>query len=147
MVFEIFNVLLPFVSGVICFFVILFVIEDYLSTKYSNKKPVVIMDDELKDINGIEFFVDTLLQSISSEWLKDYSKGKTNSEKEWAKKYWTFGKIESVCLQYAKEHNAFSISVTAKKLGSYTGYQMICLDTMNFGEIEFRVHSFDKHLF
>ncbi len=134
-------------SAVISVCISLQIAYDYISTRFIKTKPKIVMDDELKNVAGIENFIEELLKELSSESITEYCKGKTKSQKEWAEKYWTFGKVTNVFLQHFEDANSFSISVTAKKLGSYTGYQMIFGDKLDINEVEFRVHSINKSLF
>ena len=130
--------------AVLAFFVSLQIAYDYISTQFVKTKPEVVMDYELKNVTGMDNFIEELLKELSSEWIEEYAKGKSKSEREFAGKYWTLGKITNVYLQYFEDDNSFSISITAKKLGNYTGYNLISLKG---NEIVFRVHSFQKSLF
>lgn len=130
--------------ALLAFFISLQIAYDYISTRFMKQKIEIVMDDELKNVAGIDNFLEGLLKEISSEWIEEYAKGKSKSEREFAGKYWNLGKITNVYLQYFEDDNSFSISITAKKLGNYTGYNLISLKGY---EIDFRVHSFQKSLF
>ncbi len=140
---EIVIPIMAFVFLSIC----LFIAVEYVTTKYKKYDIEVVMDDELKNAVGIENFMQELLKELSSKSITEYCKDKTRSQKQWAEKYWTFGKVTSVYLQHFEDDNSFSIHVTAKKLGNYTGYQMIFGDVIMVNEVEFRVHSINKSLF